>query len=400
MKITNIRTLALEGRDEHGIGGNARTWRVLLVRVDTDEGIYGLGEAPHLQASFMGVRDAIASIRDRLIGKNPFAIRPIASDMLYGGLPPHWPASSPGGVGVGSIVWGLAGVEMALCDLVGKALSTPIYNLLGGKFRDRLLVYLDRSAPHALDDLEAWKALALNARERGFTDIKLDADYAATDVPGIDMWSRSIPLPQLNKIVERLAAVREAAGPDMEISLDCHEQYDAQSAIRLARALEPLHLKWLEDPTPIVNPGAMARVRADSPIPICGGEWCTADQLKVLIDAGACDIVHPDVLFAGGLTETRRIADYADLNGIPLALHNNSSALGVVASAHVAAASRNFIGLEYHFFDAPWIGQVLDRGGAPLFEDGHIVLTDAPGLGGVLNEDVCRAHLVPGEQLF
>lgn len=391
--------MALEGLDQHGIGGNSRTWRVLLVRVDTDEGVYGLGEAPHLQASYMGVREAIACIRERLLGTDPFAIRPIASDMLYGGLPPHWPGSSPGGVGVGSIVWGLAGVEMALCDLVGKALGTPIYNLLGGKFRDRLRVYLDRSAPHDLDDLGAWKALAADAKARGFTDIKFDADYAAVDHRA-DLWNRSIPLPELNAIIERLTAVREAAGPDMEISLDCHEQYDAPSATRLARALEPLHLKWLEDPTPIVNPGAMARVRAESPIPICGGEWCTADQFKVLIDAGACDIVHPDVLFTGGLTETRRIADYADLHGIPLALHNNSSGLGVIASAHVAAASRNFIGLEYHFFDAPWIGEVLDRGGAPLFEDGHIVLPDAPGLGGVLNEDVCREHLAPGERMF
>jgi L-alanine-DL-glutamate epimerase-like enolase superfamily enzyme len=144
----------------------------------------------------------------------------------------------------------------------------------------------------------------------------------------------------------------------------------------------------------------MQRVQSASPIPICAGEWCTADQFREIIDANACDIVHPDVLFAGGLAETRRIADYAELHGIPLALHNNSSALGVVASAHVAAASRNFIGLEYHFFDAPWIGEVLWRNGRPLFEGGHIVLDDTPGLGGELNEDVCRAHLCPGEVMF
>jgi L-alanine-DL-glutamate epimerase-like enolase superfamily enzyme len=196
-----------------------------------------------------------------------------------------------------------------------------------------------------------------------------------------------------------MTAVREAAGPDMEISIDCHMQYDATSAIRLAQALEPLRMKWLEDPTPILQTNAMVDVRAASPIPICAGEWCTTDQFRALIDAGACDIVHPDVLFAGGLSETRRIADYAELHGMPLALHNNSSAVGVVASAHVAAATRNFIGLEYHFFDAPWIAEILDRG-RPLFEAGHIELDDTPGLGGVLNEDVCRAHLSPGEVMF
>jgi galactonate dehydratase len=260
-------------------------------------------------------------------------------------------------------------------------------------------VYLDRSAPHQLDNLDAWRALASNARTRGFTDIKFDADYTATDVPS-DMWNRSIPLPQLNRFVERLTAVREAAGPDMEISLDCHNQYDAESAIRLAQALAHPRLKWLEDPTTALQTDAMVRVRSVSPIPICGGEWYTADQFRELIDAGGCDIVHPDVLFAGGLSETRRIADYAELHGIPLALHNNSSAVGVVASAHVAAATRNFIGLEYHFFDAKWIGDILQRGGRPLFEDGHIVLDDTPGLGGELNEDVCRAHLSPGEVMF
>jgi len=194
--------------------------------------------------------------------------------------------------------------------------------------------------------------------------------------------------------------VREAVGWDMDVAVDCHMHYDVPSAIRLANELAHLKLKWLEDPTPIINPDACAEVRENSPIPIAVGEMFTAEQFRLFIDRGACDILHPDVLFDGGLHETRKIADYAELNYLPMALHNNSCALGVIASAHVAAATRNFIGLEYHFHDAPWIGQVVTRDGMPLFEDGHIRLTDAPGLGVELNEDICRQHLAPDEVLF
>ena len=400
MKITDIRTMVLVGPDAHGIGGKSRDWHVLIVRIDTDEGIYGLGEAAHFQRQTIGVRRLIeGTMKQYLVGKSPFAIRPFVTDMFFGGLPPHQPSMSPTVTSVGPVAWAVSGLEMALCDLVGKALNTPVYNLFGGQYRDRLLVYLDRSTPANLDDLDAWRELALAAKASGFTDIKFDLDFAAADA-SIDAWNRSIPLPQMNKMVERLTAVREAVGWEMEIAVDCHMHYDVNSAVRLARELAPLKLKWFEDPTPIVNPDACAAVRQQSPIPICVGEMFTAEQFRLFIDRGACDIIHPDILFAGGLHETRKIADYADLHHIPMAMHNNSCALGVIACAHVAAASPNFIGLEYHFHDAPWIGEVVDRGGRPLFENGHIVLTNEPGLGVVLNEDICRQHLAPGEKMF
>ena len=396
MKITDIRSMALIGPDPHGIGGQPRNWPVLIVRVDTDEGIYGLGEAANL--IFMGMRDALAHIKRCLVGQDPMNIRPIWTDMVYGGLAPHPRTQPPNSVTLGPIIWAMAGVEMALCDLVGKALNTPVYTLLGGQYRDRIRIYLDRSTPEHLDDLDEWRALGLEAKERGFTDIKFDIDYTASDTQR-DVWNRHIPIEQMNRIVERIGAVREAVGWDMDIAVDCHMHYDVTSAIRLAQELAPFKLKWLEDPTPIINPDAVAQIRAKSPIPICVGEMFTAEQFRLFIGREACDIIHPDVLFTGGLHETRTIADYAELNYIPLAMHNNGCALGTIAAAHVAAASRNFIGLEYHFHDAPWIGAVVERG-RPLFEDGHVQLTDAPGLGVVLNEDVCRQHLAPGETLF
>jgi len=394
MHITDIRSMLLTGPDKHGIGGQARNWSILVVRVDTDAGIYGLGEA----LNYMGVRQALDHIKGRLVGRDPLSIHPIAMDLIYGALPPHAMPGCPNDVPFGPIVWATGAVEMALCDLVGKALGAPAYALLGGKYRERIPIYLDRSAPSRREDLSAWKALALETAERGFQHMKFDIDYMAPELTA-DVWNRSVSLPQLNRIVERLSAAREAVGPDLEIAADCHRQYDVNSAIRLAQALAPLRLRWLEDPTPFVNPDALFDVREKSPIPICVGEDFIAEEFRLFIDRRACDIIHPDVLFTGGLHEARRIAEYAELHYLPMAMHNNGSALATVAACHVAAASRNFIGLEYHFHDSPWLTGLVDLG-RPLFQDGHVLLDDAPGLGIVLNEKFCRPYLAAGETLF
>src|SRR4029079_15830677 len=130
-----------------------------------------------------------------------------------------------------------------------------------------------------------------------------------------------------------------------------------ETAIRLANALAPLDLKWFEHPVPIVNFDAQRRVRDESPIPICAGEMLIPDQFREMIDRGAVDIIHPDLLFVGGLHEGKKVADYADLNGIPLAIHNNGSAMNTIAEANLAAPRPHFTGLEHTFWAAKWIGQ-------------------------------------------
>jgi galactonate dehydratase len=296
------------------------------------------------------------------------------------------------------VVWAASGVEMALCDLAGKALGTPVYNLLGGKFRDRVRVYLDRSSPPDVRSTDAWRRMASEAVEAGFTQMKFDIDYVAADRTR-DVWNRTLSTEQINRTVERLGVVRETVGPDFELCVDCHRQYNATDAIRLAQALAPLNLLWLEDPTPTANPDSCAAVRAKSAIPVCVGEMFIAEEFRAFVDHGACDILHPDVLFCGGLHELRKIADYGELHHLPVAMHGNGGALAAVAAAHAAAASRNFLGLEYHFVETPWIGQYVTRE-VPLFREGHIPLTDAPGLGVELNREVCRKHLAPGEALW
>jgi len=410
MKITDIRTMRLWGPRIHGVGGETGGMASrLIVRVDTDEGIYGLGELDDL----FGVRDGIAYIREYFRGRDPFQVNAIVSELLYATLAPYQPeakqgvlpggiiavpSSSPTSVPYGPVVWAISGVEMALSDIIGKALKTPAYNLFGGKFRDRVKVYLDRSSPAEITNLEAWRKMTTDVVESGFVQMKFDIDFMATDTVK-DVWNRTISLEQINKTYERLQVVRDTAGPDFEICVDCHMQYNVPDAIRLANALEPLNLLWLEDPTPLTNPDTCAQVRAKSPIAICVGETLITEQFRVFVDHGAMDILHPDILYCGGMHELRRIADIAELAHLPLAIHGNGGGLATIAAAHVAAASRNFLGLEYHFIETPWIGDFVKRD-VPLFVDGHVPLTDAPGLGVELDEEVCRKHLAEGERFL
>ena len=410
MKITSIRMMRLWGPRNHGVGGGTAKIARVVVRVDTDAGVYGLGECD----DFMGVRQGIAYLDEYFRGRDPFSINAIVSEMLYGTQAPN-PAGAPRGpmgknniIAVsmcsptatpwGPVVWAASGVEIALCDLLGKALKTPAYNLLGGKFRDHARVYLDRSSPDDITDLGAWEKMAAETVASGFTQMKFDIDFMATECVQ-DVWNRSLSLRQINRIVERLTVVRQATGPDFEICVDCHMQYNIPDAIRVAQALAPLQLLWLEDPTPITNPDSCAQVRAKSPVPICIGEMFIAEQFRLFVDAGACDVLHPDVMFCGGMHELRRIADFAELNHLPVAFHGNGGALATIAAAHVGVASRNFLGLEYHFIETPWIGGFVRRD-VPLFRDGQVVMTDAPGLGVELDREVCRQHLAPGESLF
>lgn len=410
MKITDVRSMRLWGPRVHNVGGGtgAQIAKV-IVRVDTDAGIYGLGEVD----DFMGVRQGLSYMREYFRGRDPFAVNAIVSELLYATLPPHpreakhgvmpgainaIPSSSPTATPWGPVAWAVSGFEMAICDLLGKALKTPVYNLLGGKFRDHIRVYLDRSSPLHVDRPDDWRRLAAESAAAGFRQMKFDIDFVASDgVP--DVWNRSLALHQINRIVERLSIVREEVGPDFELCVDCHRQYNVPDAIRVANALRHLNLLWFEDPTPMSDPDSVAEVRRNIPIAVCIGEMFIAEQFKTFIARGACDILHPDILFCGGLHEMRRIADYGELNHLPIAMHGNGGALATIAAAHVAASCRNFLGLEYHFIESPWIGSYVDRD-APLFENGEIILTDAPGLGLELNAEVCRQYLASGEEFL
>lgn len=412
MKVTDLRTMKLTGPLYHAMGGVEGETSKLIIRIDTDAGIYGLGESD----SFPGTLEAIQWIKKFLIGRSPFNIRPLVSEMTSGTFSPYtnldarfgagkrdesvvhsgW---SPSATEVGPITWGVSGVEMALCDLVGKAFNTPAYNLMGGKFRDTVRVYLDRSVPNDPTDKEDWKRVTDIAIDKGFSEIKFDVDFAAADATG-DIWNRSFTSRQIRLIVDRLTMVRDMIGWDVDMSVDAHRVHNAVDAIRLTSALAPLKLLWYEDPVGGLNYAACAYVRSKSPIAICIGEMFIPEQFRTAFDHGACDIIHPDVMFVGGMHALRQVSELADLHYIPTAMHSNGGCLATVAAANVAAACRNFLSLEYHFIETDWLGSYVQREGTPLFINGHIPVTDAPGLGVQLNEKVCKENLAPGESLF
>ncbi|MGB6838615.1 MAG: mandelate racemase/muconate lactonizing enzyme family protein [Dehalococcoidia bacterium] len=387
MKITDLRTAIVAGNFD---------W--IYVRIDTDEGLSGLGEA-YWGA---GVEPVIRELKPFLVGEDPANI-----DWLFNKLLRYM---SGAGSQAGTVVTAIGGVEIALWDLAGKALGVPIYRLLGGRYRDRVRVYADCGQGDEPTP-ESWAERARTALAGGFTAIKFDIDNVDPERFGREPfvglaapWARSHRRPlasaELDRIVELVVAVREAVGPHVDLALDCHWNYAVSDAIRLAEALEPFDLAWLEDPVPPENWEAMSRVTDAAPMPICTGEnLYTCHGMRDLIVNQACDIIQPDIPKTGGILESRRIADLADLYYMHVAAHNVSSPIATMAAAHACASMRNFTVLEFHAMDVPWWDDLVKEP-APLIHDGYLALSEAPGIGLTLNEEVARAHLREGSTYF
>jgi L-alanine-DL-glutamate epimerase-like enolase superfamily enzyme len=376
MKITDIRTAVI-----------AANFPWNLIRVYTDSGLVGLGEAYWGP----GVTDVVEKLKPRLVGEDPMEVDRLWTRMMR--------LMSGAGSIAGTTVAAISGIEIALLDLVGKHLKTPVYQLLGGKFRNRIRIYADSHA-ESLRDIDTWQERALQVRERGFDAIKFDLDTIAPELQ-LDSYNRTLTNRAIRRMVEIVRAVREVLGPDVELALDCHWSYNVTDAIRLAQALEPFSLLWLEDPTPPENAEAMAQVCAATSTPICTGEnLYTRHGFRPLIEKGGCHIIQPDIPRCGGLLESKRIADLADIYYIPFAAHNVSSPVGTVASAHVCAAICTFLVLEFHSQDIPWWDAVVAREQDPLIKNGYLTLSDQPGLGVELNDEVCRQHVQAGTLYF
>lgn len=397
MKITDVRTAEIEAN---------YAWN--LIRIYTDTNLIGLGEAYWGP----GITDVVGVLKSLLVGEDPFDIDRLWTKMMYGYQevgPSRMPTmhgqdvyerygmSAPGSV-AGATVAAISGVEIALLDLVGKALETPVYQLLGGKFRDRIRVYCDSHAGET-HDIDAWCTRAGEVCDAGFDAVKFDVDDIGPEYQR-DGYNRRLSSQTIERIVETVAVIRDEVGPTVDLALDCHWQYNVTDAIRLATALERFNLLWLEDPTPPDNADAMARVNAATNTVICTGEnLYTRHGFRHFIEKGACDIIQPDIPRCGGLLESKRIADLADMYYVPFAVHNVCTPVGTLASAHVCAAVRTFTVLEYHSIDVPWWEDMVQTS-TPIIQDGHITLSDAPGLGIELNDDVCRRHVHAGTLYF
>jgi L-alanine-DL-glutamate epimerase-like enolase superfamily enzyme len=312
-------------------------------------------------------------------------------------------SAGAGAIG-GVTVTAASGIEIALWDLCGRILQTPVCNLLGGRFRDRIRFYRTLQAVDKVEDMAAWRAQVQDVRAEkwGWTAFKFQGDGVPLKAdPGFqetghDPYARNLTHKDYRRIVKGMETVRETLGPDADFAIEAHWRYDTQDVIRLARELEPVKPMWLEDPVPPDNIEAMARVTHAIGIPVCTGENLYGRQgFRKLIEMQACSGVHIDIPKSGGLLESKKISDLADLYYIWTACHNPASPVGTIASCHAASAMREFRIHELAKWVDWWPELVTHEG--PFWQNGHFTIQDKPGYGIELNPDVAKAHLAPGE---
>jgi L-alanine-DL-glutamate epimerase-like enolase superfamily enzyme len=249
-------------------------------------------------------------------------------------------------------------------------------------------VYIDgffRGASYIEDE---YAGKAVEAVQQGFTALKMDVDVP---IPMGRRFNRSLLAADLRHCVKMVESVRNAVGPDVDLAIDAHGAFDVPAATRLGKALEHLNLMWIEDPVPMQNLEAMARVAAEVETPICTGELLdTRFAFRELFAKHAADIIMPDVARTGGVLEMKKIAAMADAHLIPFAPHNMVGPVATIAAMHVCAATPNFLVLEYQLGDVEWIDELITRP-VPI-RDGHLEPYDAPGLGVALNHTALERY--------
>lgn len=332
----------------------------LFVRISTDEGLVGWGEAS-LHGAVESVETAIREYGRHLIGEDP------------AGPERHWHRlyNAWRWRGGAAFMTAMSALDLALWDLEGKRLGVPVHRLLGGAHRTELRAY----ASHWLSGVTTPEGAAEGAQEavrRGFTAFKC----CPISFPGL----RANEARELRRAAELIGAAREAVGPDVDIFIECSEFLSPRSAVLLDEALHPFRVGWLEEPIPFENAKVMARLARELRTPIATGERLLSRyEYRELLEEGACKIVQPDLMHAGGFTECRRIAALADTYYVPVAPHNPGGPICTAAAMHLAASVPNFFILEQM---EPQRAMRDKASTVPiLFENGCFILPQGPGLG-------------------
>ena len=413
LKITDIRTAHITGSPKNCV----------LLKIITNQGIVGYGE----------VRDASSKnyalmLKSRLLGENPCNV-----DKIFHKIKQFGGHSRQGG--------GVSGIEIALWDLAGKAWNVPLWQMLGGKFRDKVRVYgdTDVDGKHSGRDM----GLALKKRmDLGFTLLKMDLGIGLLmDVPGtinaplgfmdemkqyashiLNVQSGSVSSEMVRKqksydiintahpftgihITEKgldyledyIKQAREVVGYDIPIAIDHFGHVCVEDAIRFARRIEKYNIAWMEDMVPWIFSDQLARLKRSTTIPVCTGEDIyLKENFQKIIDLDSVSVIHPDILTCGGALELKKIADYADEHGVAVAVHMAESPIACMASVHTAAAMHNNLAVEFHSVDCPWWGDLVTGLPKPIIQDGFITVPDKPGLGiDELCDGVIREHINP-----
>jgi L-alanine-DL-glutamate epimerase-like enolase superfamily enzyme len=396
LKITDMR-YALTA----AMGGTA------IIRIDTNQGIYGLGE----------VRDGADPryallLKSRILGLNPCNV-----EMIFKVIRQFGGQSRQAG--------GVCGVEMALWDLCGKVYDVPVWQLLGGRYRDKIRLYAD--TPQGKTNEEQVKLIKYRTEEQGYTWLKMDLSISELiNIPGTlvnqKFWQNNGDLKQwqgnymsyentkhpftqiqitdkgleeLAKIVEN---VRNIVGYEIPLSTDHFGHFDLNNGIRLGKALEKYRLAWMEDiiSWELTDQWKTMSDALETPL-LTGEDIYLLKNFKPLIDIHAVDIIHPDLATSGGILETKRIGDYAEELGVAMAIHQAGTPVSFMADVHCAAATQNFIACEHHNIDVPWWESLVNTtDGRQLITNGFAnVPLSAPGLGIELIDEEVKKHLSP-----
>ena len=417
LRITDMRFVDIDGAPK----------RCTLIRIDTNQGISGYGE----------VRDASSKtyalmLKSRILGENPCNVDKIFRKIKQFGGP-----SRQGG--------GVSGIEIALWDLAGKAYGVPLYQMLGGKFRDEIRVYCDTDVDgkHTGHDM----GLALKRRmDMGFTFLKMDLGIGLLlDEPGClnaplgfiddmkkyaghilnvqggsvtaDMGKHQksysivttahphtgIHLTEkgLDYLENYIKEVREVIGYEVPLAIDHFGHVCVEDSIKFARRMEPYNLAWIEDMVPWMYTDQYVRLKNSTTIPVCTGEDIYLKEgFEHIIKAGGVSVIHPDILTCGGALELKKIGDIADEHGVAVAIHMAESPVACMAAVQTAAAMHNVLALEFHSVDVPWWKDIVKGLPDPLIKDGFIQVPNKPGLGfDELNEELIKEHInkdIPG----
>lgn len=413
LKITDVRFVDIDGAPK----------RCTLLKIMTNQGIEGYGE----------IRDASSKtyalmLKSRILGENPCNV-----DKIFRKIKQFGGHSRQGG--------GVSGIEIALWDLAGKAYGVPLYQLLGGKFRDEVRLYCDTDVDGKHSGRDMGHALK-KRMEMGFTFLKMDLGIGLLlDEPGtlnaplgyieemkkyashiLNVQGGSVtadmlrhqksyqivttPHPMtgihitekgLDYLENYVREVRDVIGYEVPLAIDHFGHVCVEDCIRFAKRIEKYNIAWMEDMVPWIYTDQLVRLKNSTTVPVCTGEDIYLKEgFETLIKAGAVSVIHPDILTCGGALELKKIGDIAAENGVAVAIHMAESPVACMAAVHAAAAMQYVLALEFHSVDVPWWSDIVKGLPKPLIQNGFIRVPEKPGLGiDELNEDVIREHINP-----
>jgi L-alanine-DL-glutamate epimerase-like enolase superfamily enzyme len=384
LKITDMRIAVVRGAP----------MTCPLIRIDTNQGISGLGE----------VRDGASKtyalmLKSRILGENPCDV-----DRIFRKLKQFGFHARQGG--------GVCGIETALWDLAGKAYNLPVYQMLGGRFRDKVRCYADTNESH---DPKEYGRRMKERMDQGFTFLKMDLGMDLVEkVPGaitrpLGMTTREIFNTQhmftgveltdkgIGLMADYVGAIRDVIGMEVPLAADHFGHIGVNSCIRLGKALQKYNMAWLEDMIPWQYTELWKQITEAIDVPTLTGEDIyLKEPFEELCKHHAVDMIQPDLATSGGIWETKKIGDMAQEYGVPMAMHFAGTPISCMANVHCAAATENFLILENHSVEVPWWNDMVNGVEKPIIQRGSIALPKGPGLGVTLNDEVVKQHVSDG----